>query len=73
MSRLGNYWDNALQEYFFGHMRHMKDEINYRSYTTFEELKRIIDNYINYYDNYRYQWNLKKLTPVKYRNQLLAA
>ncbi|WP_394372110.1 IS3 family transposase, partial [Clostridium neonatale] len=22
--------------------------------------------------NYRCQWNLKKLTPVKYRNQLLA-
>ncbi|MGO5137425.1 IS3 family transposase, partial [Clostridium butyricum] len=21
----------------------------------------------------RYQWNLKKLTPVEYRNQLLAA
>ncbi|MDU7455256.1 IS3 family transposase, partial [Clostridium saudiense] len=28
---------------------------------------------INYYNNYRYQWNLKRLTPVKYRNQLLAA
>ncbi|MBX9186437.1 MULTISPECIES: IS3 family transposase, partial [Clostridium] len=27
----------------------------------------------NYYNNYRYQWNLKRLTPVKYRNQLLAA
>ncbi|WP_317116295.1 IS3 family transposase, partial [Clostridium neonatale] len=24
------------------------------------------------YNNYRCQWNLKKLTPVKYRNQLLA-
>ncbi|WP_326998592.1 IS3 family transposase, partial [Clostridium neonatale] len=23
-------------------------------------------------NNYRCQWNLKKLTPVKYRNQLLA-
>ncbi|NFO05094.1 hypothetical protein FDB23_16760, partial [Clostridium botulinum] len=28
---------------------------------------------IDYYNNYRGQWNLKKLTPVKYRNQLLAA
>ncbi|NFE74857.1 hypothetical protein FC758_14610, partial [Clostridium botulinum] len=26
-----------------------------------------------YYNNHRYQWNLKKLTPVEYRNQLLAA
>ena len=70
MSRRGNCWDNAPQESFFGHM---KDEINYRSCTTFEELKGIIDNYINYYNNYRYQWNLKRLTTVKYRNQLLAA
>ncbi|MCC3865158.1 IS3 family transposase, partial [Terrisporobacter petrolearius] len=26
-----------------------------------------------YYNNYRYQWNLKKLTPIQYRNQLLMA
>ncbi|WP_223588723.1 IS3 family transposase, partial [Neobacillus bataviensis] len=24
-----------------------------------------------YYNNYRYQWNLKKMTPVEYRNHLL--
>lgn len=70
MSRRGNCWDNAPQESFFGHM---KDEIDYKSCTTFEELKLVIDNYINYYNHYRYQWNLKKLTPVKYRNQLLTA
>ncbi|WP_141669550.1 IS3 family transposase, partial [Clostridium septicum] len=28
---------------------------------------------IDYYNNERCQWNLKKLTPVKYRNQLLAS
>ncbi|MEB8901485.1 IS3 family transposase, partial [Bacillus cereus] len=27
--------------------------------------------YINYYNHYRYQWNLKKMTPVGYRNHLL--
>ncbi|MDD5864975.1 MAG: IS3 family transposase, partial [bacterium] len=26
--------------------------------------------YIEYYNNYRYQWNLKKMTPVQYRNHL---
>ncbi|WP_173683536.1 IS3 family transposase, partial [Clostridium saccharobutylicum] len=26
-----------------------------------------------YYNNYRYQWGLKKLAPVQYRDQLLAA
>ncbi|WP_212961636.1 IS3 family transposase, partial [Cohnella xylanilytica] len=24
-----------------------------------------------YYNNYRYQWGLKKMTPVQYRNHLL--
>ena len=70
MSRRGNCWDNAPQESFFGHM---KDEIDYKSCSTFEELQAMIDEYMDYYNNYRYQWGLKKLTPVQYRNQLLAA
>ncbi|MFC0270807.1 IS3 family transposase, partial [Metabacillus herbersteinensis] len=36
-----------------------------------EELKREIINYMTYYNNFRYQWNLKKMTPVQYRNHLL--
>ena len=70
MSRRGNCWDNAPQESFFGHM---KDEIDYKNCKTFEELQDMIDKYMDYYNNYRYQWGLKKLTPVQYRNQLLAA
>lgn len=70
MSRKGNCWDNAPQESFFGHM---KDEINYRNCNTLDELQIVIDDYMNYYNNYRYQWNLKKLTPIQYRNQLLMA
>lgn len=70
MSRRGNCWDNAPQESFFGHM---KDEIDYKSCNTFEELQTMIDDYMDYYNNYRYQWGLKKLTPVQYRNQLLAS
>ncbi|RXI99580.1 hypothetical protein DS745_04395, partial [Anaerobacillus alkaliphilus] len=27
----------------------------------------------NYYNNYRYQWDLKKMTPVQYRDHLLNA
>ncbi|WP_145993156.1 IS3 family transposase, partial [Tepidibacter mesophilus] len=27
----------------------------------------------DYYNNYRYQWNLKKMTPVSFRNHLLSA
>ncbi|MED4057689.1 IS3 family transposase, partial [Niallia taxi] len=27
--------------------------------------------YMIYYNDFRYQWNLKKMTPVQYRNHLL--
>ena len=70
MSRKGNCWDNAPQESFFGHM---KDEINYKSCNEFEELQIMVDDYMDYYNNFRCQWNLKKLTPVQFRNQLLMA
>lgn len=70
MSRRGNCWDNAPQESFFGHM---KDEIDSKGCSTFEELQFLIDDYMEYYNNFRYQWGLKKLTPIQYRNQLLSA
>lgn len=70
MSRRGNCWDNAPQESFFGHM---KDEIDFQSCNTLEELIDMIDDYIDYYNNYRYQWKLKKMTPKQYRNHLLLA
>ncbi|TXK81430.1 IS3 family transposase, partial [Paenibacillus sp. N3.4] len=40
---------------------------------TLIELQRKIDGYIRYYNNNRYQWGLKKMTPVQYRNHLLLA
>lgn len=68
MSRRGNCWDNAPQESFFGHL---KDEASIKPCTTLEELKKEIKNYMIYYNDFRYQWNLKKMTPVQYRNHLL--
>lgn len=70
MSRRGNCWDNAPQESFFGHL---KDETHIKECETFEDLQKEIDDYIDYHNNYRPQWNLKKMTPVKYRNHLLSA
>jgi putative transposase len=70
MSRRGNCWDNAPQESFFGHL---KDEVDYQSSKTLKELKTKINHYMVYYNNYRYQWNLKKMTPIQYRNHLLIA
>ncbi len=70
MSRKGNCIDNAPMESFFGHF---KDEVDYKDCQTFEELKAKIDAYMQYYNNERQQWNLKKMTPIEYRNHLLAA
>lgn len=68
MSRRGNCWDNAPQESFFGHL---KDETNIKACETFEDLVKEIDSYMDYHNNFRAQWNLKKMTPVQYRNHLL--
>jgi putative transposase len=68
MSRRGNCWDNAPQESFFGHF---KDEASIKACTNLDELKREIKQYMAYYNHYRYQWNLKKMTPVQYRDHLL--
>ena len=65
MSRKGNCWDNAPQESFFGHM---KDEIKYEiaMMKTYGEVKAKIDDWIDYYNNDRYQWDLVKLSPKEY-------
>lgn len=63
MSRKGNCWDNAPQESFFGHM---KDEVNFSECRTFEEVKIVIDDWIDYYNNERYQWKLAKLSPNEF-------
>ena len=63
MSRKGNCWDNSPQESFFGHM---KDEIDLSKCKTFNDVKVIIDDWIEYYNNERYQWNLAKLAPIEY-------
>ena len=68
MSRKGNCWDNAPQESFFGHL---KEEVDIKACDTFDEVHELISDYIDYYNNDRYQWNLNKMTPIQYRNFLL--
>ena len=63
MSRKGNCWDNAPQESFFGHM---KDEIDLSDCKIFEDVKKIMDDWMDYYNNDRYQWDLAKLSPSEY-------
>ena len=63
MSRKGNCWDNAPQESFFGHM---KDEIDLKECETFEQVKAVIDDWIDYYNRERYVWDLAYLSPDEY-------
>jgi transposase InsO family protein len=68
MSRRGNCWDNAPQESFFGHM---KDEIHLDICSAYDELCNEIDNYMDYYNNERYQWKLAKLAPNQYAEYII--
>ena len=65
MSRRGNCWDNASQESFYGHM---KDEIGKRLLycESFKDVKELIDDWIDFYNNERYQWQLAKLSPNEF-------
>ena len=67
MSRRGNCWDNASQESFFGHM---KDECDLSGCSTPEEVKKMIDDYVYYYNNERPQWTRNKMTPTEYEDYL---
>lgn len=65
MSRRGNCWDNAPQESFFGHM---KDEIDnmVKRCEDYDSLNSLIDDYMDYYNNDRYQIELAMLSPNEY-------
>ena len=65
MSRRGNCWDNAPQESFFGRMKdHIENRL--KTCTEYLEVKTIIDDWMDYYNNERYQWELAKLSPNEY-------
>lgn len=71
MSRKGNSIDNGMMESFFGTL---KSEMFYGEEATFKdihELKRAIEEYIEYYNHKRIKSKLKGLSPVQYRNQIL--
>lgn len=70
MSRRGNCWDNAPQESFFGRMKdHIKNQL--KMCGSFHEVKVIIDDWMDYYNNDRYQWRLAKLSPNEYYDYII--
>ncbi|WP_445456626.1 IS3 family transposase [Flavobacterium sp. HNIBRBA15423] len=65
MSRKGNCLDNAIIENFFGTL---KSELFYiKKFSSIDQLKKEIKQYINYYNNERIKSNLKGMSPIKYR------
>ena len=69
MSRKGNSMDNGMMENFFGLL---KTEMFYdqeNCYETLDDLIKVIDDYIYYYNYDRIKEKLKGLSPVNYRLQ----
>ena len=69
MSRRGNCLDNAPIESFFGHL---KDEVDLSDCKLLTQVVTKIAEYINYYNNDRPQWALKRKTPAECRGLLEA-
>ena len=69
MSRKANCWDNAPQESFYGHM---KDEIDLSHCETHQHVSAVIDDWVDYYNNDRYQWGLAKLSPNEYYEYVIS-
>lgn len=68
MSRRGNPYDNALAENFFSIL---KTECIYRTkIKTFADARRLIDDYIYFYNHQRIQLKTK-LTPLELRSQFI--
>ena len=69
MSRRGNPYDNAMAENFFSILK--SECINRIKLETFEDARKIIDEYIYFYNNERLQLKTK-LTPHEMRCQYVA-
>jgi hypothetical protein len=52
--------DNAPMEYLIGHL---KDEIDFKLCKSVDELKIMIYEYMEEYNNFRYQWGIKENAP----------
>ena len=67
LSEISDNWDNAAVESCWGHF---KDECDYRSCTTLDELRDLVGRYVDYYNNERPQWNRNRMTPAEFEKHL---
>lgn len=71
MSRVSRCIDNGPMESFWGML---KSEMFYlNKFDTYEALEAAIVEYIEYYNNRRYQKRLNCMTPLEYRQYLLSS
>ncbi|SHH36524.1 IS3 family transposase, partial [Thermosipho atlanticus] len=66
MSRKGIPQDNGPVESFFSHFKEELVKIHVEK--TKEEYKRLISEYIRFYNEERYQKRLNNMAPVEYRS-----
>ena len=66
MSRKGNCWDNACMENFFGLMKSETIRQS-KQLLSVDEMHKLIDDYIYWYNNQRIQKKLGYLSPVDFR------
>lgn len=67
MSRKGNGYDNAFEESFF---HTLKNELEKTRFKDLEEAKKIIFDYINWYNRERLLSSLGYLSPMDYVKQV---
>ena len=66
MSRVGKCIDNGPMEGFWGMIK--REKYYSKKFTSRTELVAMIENYMDYYNNGRYQRKLQVLTPMEYHN-----
>ena len=71
MSRVAHCIDNGPMEGFWGILK--REQYYGRRFTSKQELVRMIESYILYYNDRRVQRNLGVLTPMEKHNLALAA
>ena len=67
MSRKGNCLDNAAMGSFLGRVK--TECFHGKSFTGIDELEKVINDYVRYYNEERIQLKLKGLSPIQYRKQ----
>ena len=72
MSRKGNCIDNCIMESFFGTLKNEMFYGHESEFKTLNDLKKAIEEYIQWYNEERINVKRKGLSPLEYRQQSLS-